>query len=40
MKVAVNQVYKLLRMKVDDPDRYEEKIAFGARYTYNWDDPE
>ncbi len=40
MKNAVNQVYKLLRMKVDDPDAYERQIAYGERCTGNWDDPE
>jgi len=40
MKNAVNQIYKLLRMKVDDPDGYETKIAHGERFTRNWDDPE
>jgi hypothetical protein len=40
MKTAVNQVYKLLRMKVDDPERYERQLTYGERCTYMWDDPE
>ena len=40
MKNAVNQVYKLLRMKVDDPDRYERQMVYGQRCTLSWDDPE
>jgi hypothetical protein len=40
MKNAVTQVYKLLRMKADDPDGYERQIAHGERFTRNWDDPE
>ena len=40
MKSAVNQVYRLLRMKADDPDGYERQIAQGERFTRNWDDPE
>jgi hypothetical protein len=40
MKNAVNQVYKLLRLKADDPEGYERQIAFGERYTLSWDDPE
>jgi len=40
MKNAVNRVYALLRLKVDDPDDYARQIAFGERYTRNWDEPE
>jgi len=40
MKNAVNRLYKLLRLKIEDPERYEREIALGERYTTNWDDPE
>jgi len=40
MKSAVNHVYKLLRLKADDPEGYESQIAFGERYSAKWDDPE
>jgi hypothetical protein len=40
MKNAVNRVYWLLRLKVDDPDTYARQIAHGERSTLNWDDPE
>jgi hypothetical protein len=40
MKNAVNQVYKLLLLKTDDPDGYERQIAYGERCTANWDQPE
>ena len=40
MKNAVNQVYKLLRLRADDPEGYERQIAYGERCTLNWDEPE
>lgn len=40
MKNAVNRVYKLLRLKIEDPERYAREMALGDRYTANWDDPE
>jgi hypothetical protein len=40
MKNAVNRVYWLLRLEASDPEEYERQIAFGARYTSKWDDPE
>jgi hypothetical protein len=40
MKSAVDHVYKLLRLKADDPERYERQIAYGERCTANWDEPE
>jgi hypothetical protein len=40
MQNAVSRVYSLLRLKARDPAEYERQIAFGARYTSNWDDPE
>jgi hypothetical protein len=40
MKNAVNRVYKLLRLKIEDPEHYARQIAFGERYTAKWDEPE
>lgn len=40
MKNAVNRLYRLLRMKTDDPVRYEREIAFGEEYTVNRDEPD
>jgi siroheme synthase len=40
MKNAVNHVYKLVRLKVEDPELYEREIALGERYTAKWDEPE
>ena len=40
MKNAVNQVYKLLRLKAADPDGYERQIAYGERCALSWDEPE
>jgi hypothetical protein len=40
MKNAVKHVYKLLRLKVEDPALYAREIAFGERHTAKWDDPE
>jgi hypothetical protein len=40
MKNAVNHVYKLLRLKADDPDGYVREIALGERYTAKWDEPD
>ena len=40
MKNAVNRVYKLLRLKAEDPDGYAREIALGERYTVKWDEPE
>jgi hypothetical protein len=40
MKSAVNRMYALLCLKNSDPAGYEKQIAFGARYTANWDAPE
>lgn len=39
-KNAVNHVYRLLKLKASDTAEYERQIAFGARYTGKWDDPE
>lgn len=40
MKNAVNHVYRLLRLKVEDPELYAREIAYGERCTLSWDDPE
>jgi peptide methionine sulfoxide reductase MsrA len=40
MKVAVNQVYKLLWLKEHDPTEYDRQITLGSLYTKHWDDPE
>jgi hypothetical protein len=40
MKNAVNNVYRLLKLKVSDASEYERQIAFGARNSLSWDDPE
>lgn len=39
MKNAVDTVYRLLWMKTNDPEKYEESIELGNRYTRSWDDP-
>ncbi len=39
MKNAVNLVYKLLRLKADDPGAYARQIAYGARCALAWDEP-
>ena len=39
MKNAVQRVYWLLRLKATDTAEFERQIAFGERYTQNWDDP-
>jgi hypothetical protein len=40
MKNAVNKLYKLLILKVRDPEEYGRQIDFGARYTAAWDAPD
>jgi len=40
MKNAVNHVYKLLRLKIEDPELYAREIALGERYTAKWEAPE
>jgi hypothetical protein len=40
MKSAVNRVYRLLRLKSDDPSTYAQQIAYGELCTLGWDDPE
>ena len=38
MRSAVNRVYRLLVLKVENPTEYERQIRFGERYTERWDD--
>lgn len=40
MKSAVNCVYRLMRLKLSEPQMYAREIALGERYTTEWDDPE
>ncbi len=40
MKNAVNNVYRLLKLKASDAAEYERQIVFGARNSLSWDDPE
>ena len=39
-KAAVNALYRLLWLLAHDPRSYEENLALGRRYTFDWDDPE
>jgi hypothetical protein len=39
MKNAVDQVYELLLLKLEEPSAYERKIQFGEKYATKWDDP-
>jgi hypothetical protein len=39
MKNAVDRLYALLVLKLEQPSEYERKIQFGERYTTKWDDP-
>ena len=34
---AVDKVYKLLWLKKNDPEKYEETLEFGNRYARFWD---
>jgi hypothetical protein len=40
MRNAVNRVYRLLVLKVENPTEYDRQIRCGERYTKGWDDPE
>jgi hypothetical protein len=39
MKSAVNQLYRLLRLKIEDPRLYDSEVRRGGSYTAAWDDP-
>lgn len=39
MKNAVDHLYALMILKVEQPSEYERKVQFGERYTTKWDDP-
>lgn len=40
MKAAVDTLYRLLWQREYDPEKYQRNVAFGLRYTKQWDDPE
>ena len=40
MKNAVDHVYALLRLRETDPLAYRAAIAWGDRFTRQWDDPD
>ena len=39
MKNAVDRVYALLCLKLENPAEYESQVEFGGSYTARWDDP-
>src|ERR1041385_1309844 len=39
MKSAVDQLYRLLCLKTEDPRMYESEIRRGTAYTTAWDEP-
>lgn len=39
MKCAVDNVYELLCLRIDNPRQYEFRIAFGSAYAATWDEP-
>ena len=39
MKQAVDKVYKLLWLKLNDPEKYTATLEFGNRYTRFWAEP-
>jgi len=39
MQTAVNEVYRLLWQRENDPESYARRQALAARYTQHWDDP-
>jgi hypothetical protein len=40
MKAAVDKLYSLLRIKAEDPARYDRQIKFGIQYAARWDAPD
>ena len=40
MKSAVDTMYRLLWQREYAPEKYQRNVAFGLRYTTDWDDPE
>jgi len=40
MKSTVNALYRLLWLREQDPQSYDEHLALGRRYTSHRDDPE
>jgi hypothetical protein len=39
MKAATDKLYTLLRVKTEDPARYQRQVEIGQRYTARWDEP-
>jgi hypothetical protein len=39
MKTAVDKLYTLLRVKAEDPTRYQREVEFGKQYAVRWDEP-
>jgi hypothetical protein len=39
MKHAVDEMYRLLRLKAEDPSMYQAEIRRGSAHTETWDDP-
>lgn len=39
MKNAVDHVYALLSLKIEQPEEYKSQIRLGERYTARWDEP-
>jgi hypothetical protein len=39
MRNAVDNIYRLLWLRENDPEKYEAQIELGDRYTSAWDDP-
>ena len=40
MKTAVNTVHSLLKLKEENPARYDAIMRHGLLYTSSWDEPE
>jgi hypothetical protein len=36
---AVDRIFSLLLLKQGDSEAYEKQVAFGARFTTGWDEP-
>ena len=39
MKKAVDRVYTMLRLKQDEPERFDDVVQSASVYTSDWDDP-
>jgi len=40
MQFAVNHVFVLLQLKIEQPEQYEAVIRAGRMYTTRWDEPD